>query len=49
MGHDKKARGGEVRWVFLEALGRATPGHAAPQGATREVIASLLATPESEE
>lgn len=42
MAHDKKSRGGEVLWVFLEALGRATPGHRAGVDAARAAVASVL-------
>jgi len=43
MAHDKKSRGGELRWVFLERLGHATFGHRVGIDAVRAVVASVLA------
>jgi 3-dehydroquinate synthase len=42
MSHDKKSRGGALRWVFLEAVGRATAGHTAGGDAAREAVESVL-------
>jgi 3-dehydroquinate synthase len=40
---DKKARGGEVPWVLLEALGRATPGHRVPPDVVAQAVDRVLA------
>jgi 3-dehydroquinate synthase len=42
--HDKKARQGEIPWVLLEAVGRATPGHRVPAEVSRRAIAAALAS-----
>jgi 3-dehydroquinate synthase len=44
MGRDKKARGGELRWVLLEDLGSASHGHLVPPEAVEKVVAWALQT-----
>ena len=48
---DKKSVGGAARFVLMEALGHATPGHVVPEAAIRAALArqqSLYAEPASE-
>jgi 3-dehydroquinate synthase len=40
--HDKKSRAGHTPWVLLEALGRATSGHAVPADIRRRFIGAAL-------
>ena len=40
---DKKRRGGEVRFVLLEAPGRVTPDHAVAEGDLRAAVAEVRA------
>jgi 3-dehydroquinate synthase len=42
MAHDKKARAGEVGWVFLEAVGRASWGHAVAIEHVRDAVETAL-------
>ncbi|GAC1332913.1 MAG: hypothetical protein NVSMB17_12630 [Candidatus Dormibacteria bacterium] len=42
MARDKKASGGTVRWVFLEAVGRSSWGHEAPAETVRSAIADAF-------
>ncbi|MDQ6919940.1 MAG: 3-dehydroquinate synthase, partial [Candidatus Dormibacteraeota bacterium] len=39
---DKKARGGKGRWVLLRGMGKAEPGHEAPDAAVRAALAEIL-------
>jgi len=43
MSHDKKAQAGRVKWVLLDAVGRASWGHEVPEEVVQGAIGAFLA------